>query len=62
MTHSGPCAKEVMLYKPSATIRQRHSVIFVYYHLTVSTYVECGRLCLCVCICMCALHRLKLLC
>lgn len=48
MMHRGPCAKEAMLYKPSATIRQSHSVRFVYYHMTVSTYVECGRLCLCV--------------
>lgn len=39
-THRGPCAKEVTLYKPSATIRQSHSTRFVYYRMTVSTYVE----------------------
>jgi len=39
-THRGLCAKEVTLYKPSETVRQSRSTRFVYYRMTVSTYVE----------------------
>ncbi len=37
---SGLCAKEVTLYKPSEMVRQSRSTRFVYYRMTVSTYVE----------------------